>query len=125
MWSKALHRATDLRDTKASEVVSLEEEVSRLRVEVSVPTPTLSLQGEEDDGDGPVVEGLGDQVTTWNKMMNPCLMSTWHLVLPGRSFDEGRMILPLPSPPHFRFDGGHCGSLGRDVGHVGYGCSFG
>ena len=57
---EALQRATDLRDTKASEVVSLEEEVSRLRVEVSVPTPTPSLQGEEDGGDGPVIEDLGD-----------------------------------------------------------------
>ena len=59
---EALQRATELRDTKASEVVSLEEEVSRLRVEVSVPTPTPSMQGEEDDGDGPVIEGLGDHM---------------------------------------------------------------
>ena len=56
---EALQRATDLRDTKASEVDSLEEEVSRLRVEVFVPTPTPSLQGEEIGGDGPVIEDFG------------------------------------------------------------------
>ena len=59
---EALHRATELRDTKAGEVASLEEEVSRLRVEVSVPTPTRSMQGEEDDGDGPVSEDSGVQM---------------------------------------------------------------
>ena len=59
-----------------------------MQVEVSLPTPTPSLQGEEDGGDGPVIEDLGDLMEQDDESMPEEYLAPSFLV-----------------PLHFYFDG--------------------
>ena len=119
---EALQKAAGLRDIKAAEVASLEEEVSRLRVEVSVPTPTPLMQGEEDEGEGPVIEDLGDQMDQDESMPEENLATGAARKKLRRGQDD-----PAPSwlPSSSCSVCGHSGSLRREFGDVGYGSSLG
>ena len=58
-----------------------------------VPTPTPSLQGEEDDGDEPVVEGLGDHMEQDNESMPD------EYLAPGAARKKLRRGQDDPAPP--------------------------